>query len=179
MEKNTTAGWKELLLVLCIVAILAIADQWSKGLIETRMTLHQSVNVLPGFFDIVYIRNRGAAFGIMAGVDSVWVGRGFTIFTLFALAALAGLYRGFPPGERLGRAAITMIASGAVGNLWDRLEHGSVTDFLLFYIGKYQWPAFNLADSLITTGVVLLAYSLIFHMPPEEPQTPAEAGDQA
>jgi signal peptidase II len=170
METGRGFSLKMALLIAAVIAGLALADQYTKGLVERRMTLGQGIAVIPGFFDVVYVRNRGAAFGILSGVDSAWVQRGFTAFTLLAMAALVNIYRSFPPDERLGRVAVVMIGSGAVGNLIDRVQRGSVTDFLSFHIGQYQWPAFNLADSLITVGVCFLAYALIFH-----PQAP-EAG---
>lgn len=155
-------------IIFAVVTTLVVADQYTKGLVESSMTLGQGVNVIPGFFDIVYITNKGAAFGFLSRVDSVWIQRGFTAFTFVALGALVMIYRSFPPEVRVGRVAAVMIASGALGNLVDRIERGSVTDFLLVYIGKYQWPAFNLADSLISVGVALMAYSLIFLVPRED-----------
>ena len=153
-----------------IVAALVAADQYTKGLIESSLPLGGGFNVIPGFFDIVHIRNTGAAFGLLSGVDSEWVSRGFMLFTVVALGALAAMYRSLPAGERLSRTALVMIGSGAIGNFIDRVERGGVTDYLLFYIGEYRWPAFNVADSLITVGVIALVVTIIF---PRRPGGPA------
>ncbi|MDH5637872.1 MAG: signal peptidase II [Nitrospinota bacterium] len=172
MKEQDGSNVKTVSIIAMVIATLAAADQYTKGLVEARLSLGESMKVIPGFFDIVYITNKGAAFGFLAGVDSVWVHRGFTAFTIVALGVLVMMYRSFPPDVRLGRVAAVMIASGAVGNLIDRIEQGYVTDFLLVYIGKYQWPAFNLADSLISVGVVFMAYSLVFFTGHgEEPET--------
>ncbi|MDH5510854.1 MAG: signal peptidase II [Nitrospinota bacterium] len=164
MKEQGGSNVRTVSIIAMVITTLAVADQYTKGLVEARLSLGESMNIIPGFFDIVYITNKGAAFGFLSGVDSVWVHRGFTAFTLVAMVALVMMYRSFPPGVRLGRVAAVMIAAGAVGNLIDRIEQGYVTDFLLVYIGKYQWPAFNLADSLISVGVVFMAYSLVFLM---------------
>ncbi|MDH5639626.1 MAG: signal peptidase II [Nitrospinota bacterium] len=161
------SGAKTVLTILAVVVVLVAADQYTKGLIEERFTLGSGVNVIPGFFDIVYVKNRGAAFGILAGVKSEWVMRGFLLFTVVAMGMLVWLYNSFGPEERLGRVSTVMIGAGAIGNFIDRLREGSVTDFLLFYIGEYQWPAFNVADSLITVGVAILALSIVMHNPEE------------
>ena len=95
-------------------------------------------------------------------IESVWVQRGFTAFTIIALIIIVTLYRSMSPMDRMGKISLVMIGTGALGNLADRIRDGAVTDFLLFYTGKYYWPAFNVADSLITTGVVVLSYALIF-----------------
>jgi len=144
-----------------IVAAVAL-DQYTKRLIESSLRLGESFNVIPGFFDITHIKNTGSAFGLLSQFDSAWVQRGLTAFTFFALLVIVMLYRSMTPADRIGRLSLILIGAGAIGNLIDRIRQGGVTDFLLFYIGKYQWPAFNVADSLITTGVVLLSYTLIF-----------------
>ncbi len=148
--------------VFVIVAILVGFDQYTKSLIRKSMALGDGYNVIPGFCDLVYIQNTGAAFGFLSHVDSVWVHRGFSIFTVMALVVILFLYKTLATTEWQSRTALVMIGSGALGNFIDRIRLGSVTDFLLFYIGQYQWPAFNVADSLITSGVALLAYSLMF-----------------
>ena len=179
MQTDNNSSYKTMVFILAVIATLAGADQYTKGLVETRLPLGEGVNVIPGFFDIVYITNKGAAFGFLAGVDSVWITRGFTAFTFVAMGVLVYLYRTFPPEATLGRVASVMIASGAMGNLIDRVQRGAVTDFLLVYIGKYQWPAFNLADSLISVGVVFMAYSLVFHGPKRSDQDNEEAQIEA
>ncbi|MGK7345919.1 MAG: signal peptidase II [Candidatus Nitrospinota bacterium M3_3B_026] len=139
---------------------LIAADRVTKMIVEESIPLNGAVTVIPGLFNIVHIKNRGAAFGLLGGVESEWVSRGFTVVSISALVIITVLYRSLPPRDRAPRAALVFIGSGAFGNLIDRLKNGAVTDFLLFYIDGYQWPAFNVADSAITVGVMLLAWSL-------------------
>ena len=112
--------------------------------------------MIPGFFEIVHSENDGAAFGLFAGSGSEWhsvVLIGFSVIALIALTAM--LWR----SSRLDRRtaiALALILGGALGNVFDRVRAGWVTDFLLFYIGRYQWPAFNAADSAIVIGSGLL-----------------------
>lgn len=158
-----------------VMAALIAADYATKRMIEGSFRMGERHSVIPGFFDLTFIKNTGAAFGFLADVDSVWVQRGFTAFTLVALAAIVLLYRSMEPAERVGRASLVMIGSGAIGNFIDRLKEGAVTDFLLVHVNGYYWPAFNVADSLITVGVVLLACTILFHTPPAE-DTPPDNG---
>jgi len=146
--------------VLAALALVA-ADQATKMIIVSRFHMNESLEVIPGFFSIVYIRNRGAAFGMLSNIEGEWVSRGFMIVALVAIVAIAVLYRSLPSEDRASRASLVLIGSGALGNLIDRARYGSVTDFLLFYIGEYQWPAFNVADSCITIGVFILGYALM------------------
>jgi len=144
----------------CAIVLIA-ADQITKALIQSSFAVNESVEVIPGFFNIVFIMNKGAAFGFLSDVESEWVSWGFTAIAAAAIAVIVVLYRSLGMGERAARVSLVLIGSGAVGNLIDRIRFGEVTDFLLFYIGKYQWPAFNVADSCITVGVILLGYSLL------------------
>ncbi len=153
------------MLPVATVFLLVVFDQATKWVIEATFPLGDSSVVIPGFFNLVHIQNKGAAFGFMAGVDSAWINRGFTATATLALFVIAFLYRSLGPNEKVAKVAMVLIGSGALGNLIDRIRLGSVTDFLLFYVGEYSWPAFNVADSCVTVGVTLLAYSIIFHHP--------------
>ena len=141
-------------------AVLAF-DRLTKWLIETRVSSFDSLKIIPGFFDIVRSENSGVAFGIFNDSNSEWR---TLILVLLALAAVIGvsilLWR--PERlDRLSRWGFALILGGAAGNLVDRVLHGQVTDFLLLYIRDYQWPAFNVADSAIVIGSVLLALGLL------------------
>lgn len=146
---------------------LIVGDQVTKYIIESSLALNESVVVIPGLFNIVHVKNRGAAFGLMADMESEWVSIGFTVVAVIAVAVIIALYRSLRPGEIITKVSLTLIGSGAIGNLIDRIRLGSVTDFLLFYIGEYQWPAFNVADSCITVGVIMLGYTIILGSPKE------------
>jgi signal peptidase II len=137
-------------------AVVAL-DRITKHLVESRVSFFDSVHVIPGCFDIVHSTNRGAAFGLFNDAASGW--RAGVLPLLSALAVITisvVLWK----GRRLEKwlmLGLALILGGAAGNLFDRLAWGRVTDFLLFYIGQYQWPAFNVADSAIVIGSGLIA----------------------
>ena len=141
------------------VAILAL-DRWTKWMIDTQLSLNQTISVIDGFFNITYVPNTGIAFGILNSVSSP---AKTALLSAFAAGAAIGvvLYSlRNPANHRLFQVALSMILAGAVGNLYDRIRYGYVIDFLEFYIGDYRWPSFNVADSAISTGVVLLALEI-------------------
>jgi len=135
--------------------VVVAVDQLTKAQISDAFTLYQIRPVIDGFFNLTYITNTGAAFGIMArsgGVLRAWVLCGVAVL---ALVALVFAWRHLWASHYLYSPSIGMVAGGAVGNLIDRVRLGAVIDFLDFYLGKYHWPAFNVADSAITVGVFL------------------------
>lgn len=146
--------WRLLYLLLAVGVFLA--DRLTKTLIESGMMLNQSRAVIPGFFHIVYAKNQGIAFGLFAESSS-----GLKTFVLVFLSsiALAGvallLWTTDPAAAKLS-AGLSLILGGALGNLFDRVQYGSVVDFLDFFVQSYHWPAFNLADSAIVVGGALL-----------------------
>ena len=141
-----------------------VADQASKWLITQSIVLHESVAVIPGFFRLTHVVNRGAAFGLLS--ESEW---NVAILILFSLAALAVvstlLWRNSHRVSSTG-FGLALILGGAVGNLWDRLLDGHVVDFLDFHLGGYHWPAFNVADSAIVLGALLLVGEILFAKAP-------------
>jgi signal peptidase II len=141
-------------------AVFAL-DRLTKWLVEARLSFLDTLRVIPGFFDIVRSENRGVAFGLFN--DSTFQWR-TTMLVLLAGAAVIGvsivLWRA-DRLDRLSRWGFALILGGAAGNVVDRMLWGRVTDFLLFYIREYQWPAFNVADSAIVIGSGLLALSLL------------------
>jgi signal peptidase II len=159
-HKNKEAGALAPLLVLVGVVIL---DQLSKLWIIANFSLYETREVIPGFFNITFVTNTGAAFGLLAGWDTVWRQVFFVGVSLMALVVLFFAYRHYRGEGRLAVYGLALVAGGAVGNLIDRLRLGRVIDFLDFYIGTYHWPAFNVADAGITTGVGLLLLSSFLH----------------
>jgi signal peptidase II len=142
-------------------ALVLALDRLSKWFIETTVSFLEPRRVIPGFFDIVRSENRGVAFGFFNDSTSEWR---TLILVLLSVAAVIGvtvlLWR--PERlDRLSRWGCALILGGAAGNVLDRILYGRVTDFLLFYIGDYQWPAFNVADSAIVVGSILLALGLL------------------
>ncbi|TBV82834.1 MAG: signal peptidase II [Desulfobulbaceae bacterium] len=136
------------------ITILA-ADQISKYWVRAELVLFEVRELIPGLFNLVYFTNTGAAFGLLAGDNTIGRRLFFVGVTLLALLLIFILYRQVRDQGRLPLLALTLIAAGAVGNLIDRVIFGAVTDFLDFYWRGYHWPAFNVADSAITVGVVL------------------------
>jgi signal peptidase II len=139
-------------------------DRATKVLVEANMQAGDVTAVIPGFFNLVYTKNRGMAFSLLANSDSEW--RSFFLIGLTALvvAFVASILWQTSPrgmaGSRLSRLGLVLVMGGALGNLYDRLAEGAVTDFLDFYAGSYHWPAFNVADSGLTVGVGLILLDL-------------------
>ncbi len=144
-----------------LVALTLILDRWSKGLIQDRFGLSESISVIDGFFNITYVRNTGVAFGIFSSISSPAKAMLLSVFTGFAAVVVIAYSFRSSVRNRLLQIALGLILGGALGNLYDRLAYGYVVDFLEFYIGDYHWPSFNVADSAITTGVVLLALEIM------------------
>lgn len=132
-----------------------IADQLTKWWIMAAFDPLETKAIVPGFFNLTYITNTGAAFGMFAGEQTIWRQVFFVGVAVLALVVLFFAYKQLKDQGWYFVYAIGLIAGGATGNVIDRLCYGAVVDFLDFYIKSYHWPAFNVADSAITVGVVL------------------------
>jgi signal peptidase II len=155
-------------LMTLIVATVVVLDQFTKWQVTSSMRLHQSIPIIPDLFSLTYIRNSGAAFGILAGSHAGFRMVFFGVATALALALLGTIYPRLSAGDWVGQASVAAIFGGAVGNLIDRIRGGEVIDFLDFSLMGHHWPAFNVADSAITVGVAFLAVRL-FKSKPEVP----------
>ncbi len=138
-----------------IAAAVVFVDQLSKLWIMATFSLHEQQDIIPGFFNLVYVVNTGAAFSILADVDSPWRHYFFLIIGCIAVVGLTIAYMKFKVENTFYYLPIGLIVGGALGNMIDRIRFGSVVDFLDFYFGNYHWPAFNVADSAICVGAVL------------------------
>ncbi|THB71291.1 MAG: signal peptidase II [Desulfobulbaceae bacterium] len=141
-----------------IIALVFVADQVSKYLIISNFALYEARVVIPDFFNLVYVTNKGAAFSLFASIESSMIHYFFVLVKISAfigltIAAFVMRNKSLPYV-----IAFAMISAGALGNVVDRLVHGAVIDFLDFYLGSYHWPAFNVADSSICVGVAVLFY---------------------
>ncbi len=146
-------------------ALIVAIDLLTKTAIQTSLALHETIPVIEGFFNLTYIRNPGAAFGLLAETGGrVRIGF-FLVSTFIAIIVLTVLLRS-ADRDWPSRLAFTLILGGAVGNLIDRIRYGEVVDFLDFYVGRYHWPAFNVADSCITTGIAILLLTVWVKRPP-------------
>ena len=141
---------------LWLLPFILILDQVTKVVVDRTMVLYQSIPVLGDFFRLTYIHNAGAAFGLNIGSPLV-----HTVFSLAALGVLVWLWRTAPSDALLLRYALVVVLGGAVGNIIDRVRLGKVIDFFDFGLGDLRWPVFNVADSAVTVGILLLiiAYS--------------------
>ncbi len=148
-------------LVMAISSIVLILDQVTKAWVHGQMALHQSVEIVPHFFNLTYLRNTGAAFGFLAGGPTALRVGFFILISAVAIGCIVYLLKNLRSDQTPWSAALASILGGAVGNLIDRLRMGEVIDFLDFHWYSWHWPAFNVADSAITVGVILLAYQLI------------------
>ena len=151
---TTLQGRYVLLLVVSLVIV--VVDQATKIFIMHTMRLHESIPIIPGYFHLTYIRNPGAAFGIFASSSSAFRLVFFVITTMIALGLLGIIFYRLHIDDRWGQLTIASIVGGAIGNLLDRLRFGEVIDFLDVHVNGYHWPAFNVADSAISIGVVSL-----------------------
>ncbi|MFQ5900563.1 MAG: signal peptidase II [Thermodesulfobacteriota bacterium] len=144
-----------------IVTFVVLLDQVTKHIITKLFYLHQSIEVIPGFLNIVYVRNPGAAFGILREANAFLGIPILTIVALIAVVVLFYLYIVEESGFSYGMIGLPLIMAGTIGNLIDRIRMGEVVDFIDIYIKFYHWPAFNVADMSITTGACILLFTLV------------------
>jgi len=166
-----TRGSRYLFLALLALTVI-ILDQATKYWIMQSMRLHESIPIVPNLFSFTYIRNPGAAFGLLAGSSNAFRTVFFGVTSLFALALLSTILVRLPEKDWIGQVSIAGILGGAVGNLIDRLRFGEVIDFLDVYVESYHWPAFNVADSAICIGVAVLFLDMLRH---EDEPKPVDA----
>ena len=139
-------------IALPIAVLVVILDQLTKLWIQDHMVLYTTRTVIPGFFNIVHVLNRGAAFGFLNRSDIQWQTYFFFAATALAVLIIFHLLRLAQDDDRLLTVGLGLILGGAVGNLIDRIRTGEVVDFLDFYWKSYHWPAFNVADIAIFLG---------------------------
>jgi signal peptidase II len=145
-----------------IAALVVLLDRGTKWLVASRISLNDSIVVLPGFFRLTHVQNTGAAFGLFADSASEWKVSILVVFSLLALVVVSALLWKNSHSMTTTGVGLSLILGGALGNLWDRLISGHVVDFFDFYVGSYHWPAFNVADSAIVIGALLLVSEILF-----------------
>jgi signal peptidase II len=148
-------------LVLAVVAL----DQASKSLIVRRIPFYGSVPVIPGFFDLTHIHNTGAIFGMFSRSGSSWPLVVLSVLSLAAIVLIAIFFLQSPPSDKLTRLSLALIMSGALGNQVDRFVRGYVIDFLDIHVRGFHWPTFNVADSCISVGAVVLLAAVFLRKP--------------
>lgn len=150
------------LLLTVVAGGVIIFDQTSKYAIQHIMTLYDYTEIIPGFFSLTYIQNPGAAFGLFGKATESLRSIFLIGISIFALSILFIMYAKLTEKSILINVSIGMIIGGAVGNLIDRIRFHSVVDFLDFHLKGYHWPTFNLADSAITIGTIILMLNVLF-----------------
>lgn len=149
------------MLALIATILITLADQWTKLIVRSEFALGESRPVVNGFFSYTYVRNTGAAWGILGG-QNTWL----CVLSVVMLALMVIFRRSFLSERWEHRLALGLMLGGIIGNLLDRVRLGWVTDFFDFYIGSWHWPAFNIADAAICTGVgiyILSAFWIAQH----------------
>lgn len=145
-----------------IAIIVLLLDRIAKWAIASNISLHDSVVVIPGFFRLTHVQNTGAAFGLFADSSAQWKVGALVSFSVLALVVVSALLWKHSHSLSTTTIGLSLILGGAMGNLWDRMVSGHVVDFLDFYVGSYHWPAFNVADSAIVVGAILLVSEIVF-----------------
>jgi signal peptidase II len=153
-----SAKWK---LVIAWLISIIVLDQLSKMIVDRTMALHGSIPIIDGFFNLTYVRNTGAAFGMFSRSHQAFRLPFLILVSVVAIGFILTMLRRLRNQETGMITALAFILGGALGNLIDRLLHGEVIDFLDVYWSSYHWPAFNLADSFITIGVTITLYFLL------------------
>jgi len=145
-----------------IAAIVLLMDRLAKWVVASSIPLHDSVTVIPGFFHLTHVQNSGAAFGLFAESSAQWKIGALVSFSVIALIIVSALLWKNSHALSTTTIGLSLILGGATGNLWDRMMTGHVVDFLDFNVGSYHWPAFNVADSAIVIGAILLVSEIVF-----------------
>lgn len=145
---------------LILSAVIIVLDIWTKSLVLARIPLHEAIPIIPNFFQLVHVRNTGAAFGLGANASSKLVPILLNVGAIAVFCVVVVYALRTAVTDRLLQTGLHLILGGAIGNLLDRFRFGYVVDFLDVYIGRHHWPAFNVADSAICIGIALLFFDM-------------------
>jgi signal peptidase II len=148
---------------LLLTSVLVVAlDCLTKWLVQQNLPLYGEADLIPGLLRLTHLENPGAAFSLFADSPGPWAGRLLLLFSLVALVVISVLLWRNSHELNLTSFSLALFLGGTVGNLLDRLLRGRVTDFIDFYVGLHHWPPFNVADSAIVVGALMLAGKAIF-----------------
>ena len=145
-----------------IAVSVVLLDRLTKWAVASYIPLHESLTVIPGCFHLTHVENRGAAFGLFADSTFPWKIAALVGFSLIALIIVSVLLWKNSHIMNTTNIGLSLILGGAAGNLWDRVVDGRVVDFLHFDIDGDSWPDFNVADSAIVIGAILLVSEILF-----------------
>ncbi|NOT53650.1 MAG: signal peptidase II [Deltaproteobacteria bacterium] len=146
-------------IIIAVLLGIVLLDQATKILVAQTIAPYERIPVVPSFFDLTHLRNPGAAFSLFAQAPEWFRQPFFFVVTGIAIVALSVFLHQAKEEGLLLTIAVSGVLAGAIGNLIDRIMYGEVIDFLLVYWGDYHWPAFNVADSCITLGVIGLLWT--------------------
>ena len=138
-----------------------LLDQATKQVIIRSLRLGEGFPVVPGYFDITFVLNPGAAFSFLATLSERVRNPFFIAISVTAIVLIVVYHSRFAHQHRLASVALSLVLGGATGNLMDRLRYGVVVDFLDLHIHQYHWPVFNVADSAISVGVSLMLLEML------------------
>jgi signal peptidase II len=144
-----------------IALAIVVLDQVTKAIVRAGVPMHDDVEVIRGMLDITYVRNSGAAFGLLNTIDFPFKSAVIALVAAAALVAIAAYAARVAPAQKMARIGLALILGGAVGNLIDRMVLGYVVDFVDVYWRSYHFWAFNVADSAITTGVAVMVLDML------------------
>jgi signal peptidase II len=144
-----------------VLMVGLVLDQISKLLILQKLPLGGRVPLIPGLLNLVHVHNKGAAFGLLSGWSAEFAWLFFVATTALVLVVLGYLLWQLPSDQWLATLGYSLVLTGALGNLIDRIRLGEVVDFIDVYYGHYHWPAFNVADSLVCVGAAVLVWVII------------------
>jgi signal peptidase II len=146
---------------LALLSAVVVLDQVTKAILVRSLPLHEYVPLIDGLLSLSHVHNRGAAFGVLSDASLPYQPVLLSVLSIAALLAIAYYFVRLPPAARLPRVALALVLGGALGNLIDRVRLGYVEDFIHVYWREHVWPDFNMADSAITVGVVLLILDIL------------------
>ena len=147
------------ILLISLAGFTVVLDQITKLLMTGLLELHQAMEIVPNFFNFTYVRNTGAAFGLLSKAPESFRVPFFIIIPLVALTVIILIFKKTKETELLMITSLSLILGGAIGNFIDRVRFGYGVDFVdLHWFNKYHWPAFNIADMAIVIGVALLIF---------------------
>jgi len=143
------------------IVLVSLVDQATKFWISRTIPLSVSKRIIPGFFNLTHIHNRGAIFGFLGQSRNPFVFYFLMLASLVALFLVIYYFFRTPPAEKLMILSLSLILAGALGNLTDRVFRGYVIDFLDFHVKQWHWPSFNVADASVSIGAVSLILLLV------------------
>jgi len=152
---------RKLAIFIPLLVVGLVLDQVTKVLVMLKLPMGSQVPLIPGLLNLVHIHNKGAAFGLFSGWSAEFAWLFFVATTGLVLGVLGYLLWRLPDDHWPAALGYSLILTGALGNMIDRVRLGEVVDFIDVYWGRYHWPAFNVADSLVCVGTAILVWVII------------------